>query len=219
MLADLTNKRLQNHPHPYQYALVDVSVADTLNTDPDDTWVSNLFVVDGQSGLRRAAGGQRGQGRRLGVQNQRRRAEVRMWRAAGEAGKTGRGGGHGAGGEILCNIVKRAWERLREGKRGKNRRKYEFHVSFLNKFADHVILFLVVLKLCPCWPPYSLTIKTGDFQRSYFEFESEGGRLRGGEVLHVWTAGARRRHTDLVGVGLPEGAVTGCSQPAGTNTV
>lgn len=39
-----------------QYALVDVSIADTLHTDPDDTRVSNLFVVDGQHGLRRAAG-------------------------------------------------------------------------------------------------------------------------------------------------------------------
>lgn len=53
---------------------------------------------------------------------------------------------------------------------------------------------------------------------SYLEFESEGGGLRGGEVLHIRAAGARRRHADLVGVGLPQGAVTGRSQPANTNT-
>lgn len=112
-LTDLGNTRIQNHGG-YQNALVDVSIADTLHADPDDARVSNLFVVDGQHGLRGAAGRWR-----VGVQNQRRRAEVRMWGAAGGAGKTGGGGGRGAGGEILCNIVKRAWERLREGRRGK----------------------------------------------------------------------------------------------------
>lgn len=54
-LADLRNTGSQNH-RPYQYALVDVSIADTLHTDPDDTRVRNLFIVDGQRGLRRAAG-------------------------------------------------------------------------------------------------------------------------------------------------------------------
>lgn len=39
-----------------QYALIDVSIADTLHTDPDDTRVSNLFVVNRQRSPRRAAG-------------------------------------------------------------------------------------------------------------------------------------------------------------------
>lgn len=41
---------------PHQDALVDVPVADALHTDPDDAGVINLLVVDGQRGLRRAAG-------------------------------------------------------------------------------------------------------------------------------------------------------------------
>lgn len=39
-----------------QYALIDVSIADTLHTDSDDTRVGHLFVVDRQRNLRRAAG-------------------------------------------------------------------------------------------------------------------------------------------------------------------
>ena len=126
-LADLKKKKkkkitkLQNH-HPHQYALVDVASADALHTDPDDTWVSNLFVVDGQRSLRRAAGGWW----RLSTRNQRRRAEVRVRGAAGGAGQTGGKGRHG--GEILCNIVKGAWERLRERKR-----KYKNHVPILKR--------------------------------------------------------------------------------------
>lgn len=55
-LPDFSKTQLQNHRY-YQYALVDISIADTLHADPDDTQIGNLFVVDGQHGLRRAAGG------------------------------------------------------------------------------------------------------------------------------------------------------------------
>lgn len=55
-----------------QYALVDVSVAERLHTDPDDTGVSDLLVVNRQHSLRRAAG------RRLWTQNQRGGAQVWM---------------------------------------------------------------------------------------------------------------------------------------------
>lgn len=50
----LRNEALHGHPH--QYALVDVSVADTLHADPDDARVIDLLVVDGQRSLRRIAG-------------------------------------------------------------------------------------------------------------------------------------------------------------------
>ncbi len=214
-LAGVRKTRLHIH-RPYQYALVDVSIADTLHADPNDTRVSDLFVVDGQRGLRGAAGRWR-----LRVQDQRRGAEVRMRGAAGGAGKTGRGG-HGAGVEILCNIVKGAWERLREEERGKDRGIYEYYVTIPNQSAQFLKQLsrksLCVFKLGPCWPLCTLTINTRDCQCPYLEFESQGGKLRDGEVLHVWTAGSRR-HTDLVSVGLPQGAVTGCSQPAHTNTI
>lgn len=57
-VVNLENK-LRNealHRHSHQYALVDVSVADALHADPDDARIIDLLVVDGQSGLRRAAG-------------------------------------------------------------------------------------------------------------------------------------------------------------------
>lgn len=54
-LTDLRSPRLHNF-QPYQYALIDVSIADALHTDPDDTRVGHLFVVDRQRSLRRAAG-------------------------------------------------------------------------------------------------------------------------------------------------------------------
>lgn len=111
-LADLRKTGLHNQ-WPHQYALVNVSVADALHTDPDDACVSNLLVVDGQRGRRRAAGWRQRRGVR--VQNQRGRAEVWVWGAARGPGQSGTGGGHG--GEILCNVVKRAWQRLREVER------------------------------------------------------------------------------------------------------
>lgn len=104
----LGNGALCSRPH--QYALVDVSVADALHTDPDDAWVINLLVVDGQRGRRRAAGrwlfGGWGWFRVLN----RRSAEVRVWGAARGAGESRTGGGHR--GEVFSNIVQRAWERL-----------------------------------------------------------------------------------------------------------
>lgn len=39
---------------------------------------------------------------------------------------------------------------------------------------------------------------------SHLEFESEWGRLRGRQLLHVGAVGARGRNADLVGVRLPE---------------
>ena len=114
--SDLRNTSLLNHCS-HQYALVDVPIADGLHADPDDTRVGHLLVVDGQHGLRRRG--------RLRAQDQRGGAEVWMRGAAGGAGQTGRGG-HGAGGEILCNVVERAGERLR--------RKYEDYVPVLIHF-------------------------------------------------------------------------------------
>lgn len=105
---------------------------------------------------------------------------------------------------------------LRETEGGKDETKKSWS-SFEKRVP--VKLFLAVfyiLTLCPRWLLCSLTINTGGCLGSYLEFESEGGGLRGREVLHVWTAGARWRHTDLISVGLPEGAVTDCSQPAYT---
>lgn len=136
-----------------QNAFVDVSIADTLHADPDDAQVGDLLVVDGQRGLRGAAGRRRRR-RRLGAQQQRGGAEVRMGGAAGGAGQAGRGRRHGA--EILGHVV----EGAREG----------------------------------------------------LQLESEEGRLRSREVLHVRAAGARRRNTDLISVGLSGSAVVGRSQ-------
>lgn len=63
---------------PHQDALVDVPVADALHTDPDDAGVIDLLVVDGQRGLRRAAGGRPFRWRRGFRVRNRRRAEVRV---------------------------------------------------------------------------------------------------------------------------------------------
>lgn len=108
-LADLRRTELHNQCS-HQNALVNVSIADALHTDPDDAWVSNLLVVDRQRNRRRAAGCRQRRGVR--VQNQRGRAEVWVWGAASGPGQSRTGGGHG--GEILGNVVKRPWQRLRE---------------------------------------------------------------------------------------------------------
>lgn len=47
---------MKHDSHSHQYALVDVSVADALHADPDDARIIDLFVVDGQRGLRTAVG-------------------------------------------------------------------------------------------------------------------------------------------------------------------
>lgn len=75
-VARLGNAAPDSRPH--QYALVDVPVADALHADPDDAGVIDLLVVDGQRGLRGAAG-RRAFRRRGGFRVQKRRgAEVRV---------------------------------------------------------------------------------------------------------------------------------------------
>lgn len=74
-----------------------------------------------------------------------------------------RGGGHG--GEVLCHIVKRARERLREGRGGQTETCFNPFLHTVNQ------------------RPQKCSVDLLSF--SYLEFESEGGGLGAGEVLHI----------------------------------